>query len=294
MQNPPNSAVETLMQTLPQRLTLVAGGFAAIGLLSVSAASNFQAGLLLSDGLERYVYAGAGAFLDLLKTLLPMAVAAGVAARAFVRVSIGIVLFAAISIYSRSCAIGLYSIAKNERLGDVKAEQNRYERLTRVRDEIRGDLDQLDVNRSPGAIRAEIEALKHDHKYDRSRQCTNATVQSSRQLCARIRKAEAQLKDAEKAERLRSRMRSVEASLAGLDLQKALSKADPAAEAVARITGHDPGTVRHALALMIAALIEAGSGFGFWLTSILGRAVGADPGQKGAPGGVRGPREAFT
>lgn len=94
------------------------------------------------------------------------------------RVSIGLVLFAAISICSLSCAIGLCSIAKNERPGDVRAEQARYERLTLARDEVRANLDQLDVSRAMGAIRAEIEALKHDHKYDRSRQCTNATVQS--------------------------------------------------------------------------------------------------------------------
>lgn len=198
----------------------------------------------------------------------------GVAVRAFVRGSIGLVLFAAIAIYSLSCAIGLYSIAKNERLGDVRAEQARYERLIRTRDEVRADLDQLDVSRAPGAIRAEIEALKHDHKYDRSRQCTNATVQSSRQLCARIRKAEARLKDAEKAEKLRAQLRSLEASLAGLNLQKVLSWADPAAEAVARVVGQNPGTVRHASALMIAILIKAGSAFGFWIVALLGQPRG--------------------
>jgi hypothetical protein len=211
--------------------------------------------------------------------LQPVRRETGVAARAFVRVSIGLVLFAAITIYSLSCAIGLYSIAKNERLGDVNAEQARYERLTRTQDEVRADLDRLNVNRAPGAIRAEIEALKHDHKYDRSRQCTNATVQSSRQLCARIRKAEVQLKDAEKAEKLRAQLRSLEASLAGLNLQKVLSRADPAAEAVARVVGQDPGTVRHALALMIAILIEAGSGFGFWIVALLGQPRVRDQGQ---------------
>jgi hypothetical protein len=134
--------------------------------------------------------------------------------------------------------------------------------------------DQLEVSRAPGAIRAEIEALKHDHKYDRSRQCTNATDQSSRQLCARIRKAEARLKDAEKAEKPRAQLRSLEASLAGLNLQKVLSRADPAAEAVARVVGQDPGTVRHVLALMIAILIEAGSAFGFGIVALLGQPRG--------------------
>lgn len=44
------------------------------------------------------------------------------------------------------------------------------------------------------------------------------------------------------------------------------------------------GTVRHALALMIAALIEAGSAFGFWIVALLSQPRGRDQGRNRASG----------
>jgi len=278
-----------MVKTLQHIAGLVFGGIAVAGLLSVSIASNFQFGLLLADGPERYIYAFAGGFLDCLKTLLPIAVAAGLASRAFLRAGVGAILFAAIAAYSLSCAIGLYSLSKDERIGGVKAERVRYAQLVDTRDQIRADIAALDVDRAPGAVRGEIAALKHDFKYDRSRQCTNATVPSSRELCAKIKSAEAELADAMKAAALTARLRETEAALTGLNLQKVVSRADPAAEAVAAVIGQDPGTVRNTLAMMIAALIEAGSAFGFWLVSLLAHApVHHQRTRSRNPGPVRG------
>jgi len=82
------------MQTLQRWAAVIFGGMAALGLLTVSVASNFQFGLLLADGPERWIWAGAGAFLDCLKTLLPIIIAASLAAGAFVRGGIATLLFA--------------------------------------------------------------------------------------------------------------------------------------------------------------------------------------------------------
>jgi hypothetical protein len=45
----------------------------------------------------------------------------------------------------------------------------------------------------------------------------------------------------------------------------ALKSVDPQAEALAKISSLSPDTVRTSLAVLIAALIELGSGLGFWL-----------------------------
>lgn len=257
------------METLLRWLAVGFGGLAALGLLSASVASNFQFGLLLADGPERYIYAGAGGFGDLLKTLLPAIIGAAWAVRGFVRAFVGTLVFLLIVGYSLTCAVGLYSIVKDARLGDAAAERTQYEQLTDERDDLRAKIARLDTERTPGAIEAEIARLKLDHKFDRSKQCENATVSSSIELCQRIEAAKAELADAQKAASLQAQLSDTKAKITGLNLSEALSRADPAAEAVARIIKRDADDVRDGLAVMIAFLIEFGSAFGFWLVGAL-------------------------
>jgi len=66
---------------------------------------------------------------------------------------------------------------------------------------------------------------------------------------------------------MRDRICDLQAQLSGLDMEKVLRSADPQAEALARLTGSSPTGVRTALALLVAVLIELGSGLGLWLAT---------------------------
>ncbi len=75
------------------------------------------------------------------------------------------------------------------------------------------------------------------------------------------------------AERLRAADNTPATRLAGMNIADALRSSDPQAQALARFTGLQPETIRDALAVLVALLVELGSGFGLFAVS--GHAAGA-------------------
>ena len=69
-------------------------------------------------------------------------------------------------------------------------------------------------------------------------------------------------------ERLRADDAKLATKMAGMDLAAVMKSADPQSEALARFTGLSPATMRDALAVLVAVLIELGSGFGLWVVTV--------------------------
>jgi hypothetical protein len=80
-----------------------------------------------------------------------------------------------------------------------------------------------------------------------------------------IERLNAELATAQEAKALQGRIDEVSLRLSKMDAADALKSVDPQAEALAKIVALSPDTVRTGLAILIAALIELGSGLGFWL-----------------------------
>jgi len=72
---------------------------------------------------------------------------------------------------------------------------------------------------------------------------------------------------AEEAGRLRDQDEKHAAKLSGFDLAAVMRSADPQSEALARFTGFAAPSVRDALAVLVAVLIELGSGLGLWVAA---------------------------
>src|SRR6516225_9013462 len=102
-------------------------------LAAIAAIANFRYGLLVAAGQERYVFAMGGTFLDVVKTFLPLAIGTFLVGPltpgTFFRKVAGWTLFAGLAAWSMTCALGLYAIAKNERLGDTVGQQALYDQL---------------------------------------------------------------------------------------------------------------------------------------------------------------------
>jgi hypothetical protein len=75
------------------------------------------------------------------------------------------------------------------------------------------------------------------------------------------------LASAEEFEKLRVEDTDLGAKLAGVDLAHIMQSTDAQSEALARFTGVEPTTVRDRLALLVALLIELGSGLGFYVAT---------------------------
>ena len=113
--------------------------------------------------------------------------------------------------------------------------------------------------------------MKRDRLYDRSRQCAEATAPESRELCANIDRLAGERDKALEAAALRQTAANATLALKKQDVATAMRAIDPQAEALAKlispIANVEPDTVRTALAVLIALLIELGSGLGPWLAA---------------------------
>jgi hypothetical protein len=259
------------------RLLILVGWVCVIGLAILSMIANFLYGLQAASGLERWIYAIAGALLDGLKTILPVVIATLLASRitpgTFVRALFATFLFLGIGAWSLTCALGLYAMAKSEKVSGSAAQQESYRALVAEKTKAEDRLRQLAaINRTAEAIEGEIAAAKHDRRWPSSRECADATAAQSRDFCASFEKLKAEIEGAPKAQEIRDeqgRLREIVAKangrLEGFNLADVLRVADPGVEALARFSGTDPDSIRDRLAIVIALLIEISAGFGAWL-----------------------------
>lgn len=234
---------------------------------TVTAAANFRYGWLVGHDEERYIYAIGGTVLDVVKTFLPLMLgtflAGALTVGTFFRQLAGWTFWVVGVCWSLTCALGLYAISKEASIGDTLGKQALYRQLTDDQIRKRGQLDGLGNGRSVETIEGEIAAAKRDRLWNRTRECADATATESREFCARIDRLIAEKAAARPAadvqgdrDRLQRELREIETKLAGIDMATVMKKADPATEALSKVLGWEPDTVKTRLALMIAVLFE--------------------------------------
>lgn len=247
------------------------GWLAAIGLAILSTTANFQFGTLLATGEERWLYGAIFGLLDVLKiVLLPLAAAAtATGQRGKAAAALG--MFLLLAGLSFTASIGLYATTKSTSVGDVKAAHERYEQARAARDKADSEMAAMAPTRSPAEVEGAIAASKRDRLFDRSKGCTDATLPQSRALCAQIDLLAGELGRARERQRLAQAAAEARLALEKQDVAAAMRAIDPQAETLARLIEPlwraDADTVRTALAVFIAILIELGSGLGPWLVA---------------------------
>ena len=250
----------------------VLGGGAAMTLAVLSISANTLFGTLLTTGQERWLYGVLFGALDVFKTVLPLIAVASFAAGVRAKGVAALLVFGVLTGLSLTASIGLYATTKSEMVGDAKAAHTRYQDAVATREKAEADLAALGKVRPAGDIAGEIGTLKRDRLYDRSKQCTDATATDSRDLCAKLARLEGEASKAAEAARLRAEIDKARGRLATMDVAAAMRAVDPQAEALARLLSAaigpvSPETVRTALAVLVALLVELGSGLGPWLVS---------------------------
>ncbi len=239
----------------------------ALAIAGASVVCNYRFGQTLAPGFDGQLYAVLGAVGDALKALLPILILAAWRAHEPLRVVVGTLLFAALATYSLTSALGLYATSRNATVGNIEIVQVEAERLSGEIQHLQASLSALGMVEPPAAVAARITALKHDRLFDRSKRCTDATALDSRALCAEIANTMAKLLSSQKGTKLSERLAQLKSDRRALDLRKVVTVADPQAAALANLTGWKQESIRGALAVLIAVLIELGSSFGLLLAT---------------------------
>src|SRR5262249_25451400 len=119
-------------------------------------------------------------------------------------------------------------------------------------------LANLTPYRPAPVVRAELDAaVVVGSVWQRSKQCTNVTLDESRAACLEVLRLRQELAAAEAAEHLENKLVAGRAKLATVTVAGA--DADPQATALASLVGVDPAHVRTGIGLLLAFVLEAGS-----------------------------------
>jgi hypothetical protein len=186
-------------------------------------------------------------------------------------------MFAVFSLYSFTSELGLYALGRNAMASDVQASKEGYEAAKAERARIASRLKELGPQRPMGTVRADIAAAKQNHHWAQSAQCVTPSMSTERTFCAGFEKLQGELASAEEADRLRSQDEKLAVKLSGFDLAAVMRSSDPQSEALSRFTGFSSSAIRDALAVLVALLIELGSGLGLWVATAGTRAAQPTP-----------------
>jgi hypothetical protein len=235
-----------------------------------------------SEEIDKWIYASAGVAVDLIKALLPLLIVwAWVATpRRWAYCSIASLFFLLFTSYSLLASFGLAAIQSANKLGAHAAVAVTYE-------DRRADLNRLRAERSAlppfttttgdglqaaqGAMTTATEHVKAECSQARGGRGAKCRDREADERAARATLLKMQREKAmtDRAADITAKIEAARAAFATIDIKDAVKEADPQAAALAllggRFIGDDKQRIRTFIHAILAIVLEAGSGFGFYL-----------------------------
>ena len=263
-------------------LSLLGVGVATV-LLLVSAAMNWRYGFNLGKTeLDGHIYGAASAAADGLKALLPFFILWAIGLRNFIHAIAGIMLWVVCSSYSLTSAVG-FAALNREGTTSIRAVQAvNYSDLREELDRSREKLSWVPQHRSIEEVDADLavimaQPIRGRRKGGRRRvlgtvgqltdDCTKSGFRAQR-LCSEVLNLRKELAVARQADKLETRIAEIKTQIGSLSRKEqgfARSSADPQALMLAKITGFEPAQVQLGLIILVAILVELGSGLGLFV-----------------------------
>lgn len=246
---------------------------AALVMCVVSAAMNYL--FLASLGktpLEGHVLGVASAAADVLKSLLPFFIAWSWAAGRIVAAVSGTFAFLFFACFSLLSAIGFAADNRGTLVESREGISQEYNRVQRSVENAQTRRSALPAHRPAAVVTEEIVARRQNRRWNATKECTNATEAESRAFCTEYFRLRAELAAGTEAERLSAFIGSLQSDALKLRENGAGQDSDPQVSLLSRITGREPDSVRLALVIAVALLVEIGASLGLFLAT--GHTVG--------------------
>jgi hypothetical protein len=242
------------------------GVLAASVLLVVSAMMNYQFGYSLGKTpTDSHIYGMASAAADCFKALAPFFFFAAVRNRIWSQAVAAALVWLVVTVYAFTSALGHAALNRFTTSGERVAASANYKDLRADLKRAEDQLRWIPPHRPPTTVEAELNVLKAQRAWMTTRECTDATMKSSREFCQQYFKLAAEHASGQEAEKHRAKIAQLGAQAAKVTGAAVIGEADPQAGVIARMTGLDIGTVQTGLMLFVALLIEIGSGFGMYV-----------------------------
>lgn len=245
----------------------VLGVLAAGVLLAVSAAMNWRFGYQLGrTDLDGQILGAASAAADCFKALVPFFFFAALRNRAWSQALASAAVWVVVTGYSMTSAIGNAELNRDVTAGQRQLEGQQYADLRAGKERLVTTRGWVPASRPAATVDVELNALKSQREWQWTSACTDLKAKSNRDYCQKVHALESELASATKATELDAQIAAIDAKLEqAADKAGALREADPQASALANILGMPKDRVRSGLSLLVALLVEIGSGLGMYV-----------------------------
>ncbi|KUO56046.1 MAG: hypothetical protein APF80_12465 [Alphaproteobacteria bacterium BRH_c36] len=211
--------------------------------------------------------AGSAAFagIDILK-----AFAAVFATRAWSHKNFGYVALSSFLLAGGMCLsmLSAYGFIMEQRSGvksERVAQQETFASLSTQAADSRKRISDFGFVRPADAIEAELEAQQQQRRWDRTKGCTDATANESREFCTAYHQLKAELAQAEALKREREILEALAARLDLIRTEGGVKAVDPQLDSLAEVSGMPAGKIEFAMLVAVAVMIEFVSSFGIYL-----------------------------
>jgi len=242
-------------------------GVVAAGiLLAVSAAMNYRFGFSLGKtAVDGQIYGLASAAADCFKALVPFFFFAAWRNRMWSQALAAAVVWAVVSAYSMTSALGHAALNRLDTSGKRAVEAAAYADLRADSKRAQEQLGWVPQHRPADTVQSEINGLKSQRAWTTTAGCSDVSGKSQREFCQQFHKLNAELGSAHEAQKLETRITDIGTRLAKTPGGTVLTEADPQASVLAKLSGLKVEMVQTALTVFVALLIEIGSGFGMYV-----------------------------
>jgi hypothetical protein len=242
------------------------GVLAASVLLVVSAMMNYQFGYSLGrTPTDSHIYGMASAAADCFKALAPFFFFAAIRNRVWSQALAAALVWVVVTGYAFTSALGHAALNRFATSGERVVAGANYKDLRADLKRAEDQLKWIPPHRPPSTVEAELNVLKAQKSWLTSKECTDATIRSSREFCQQYFKLAAEHASGQEAEKYRAKIGQLSVQSSKVTGAAVIGEADPQAGVISRLTGIEIGTVQTSLMLFVALLIEIGSGFGMYV-----------------------------
>jgi hypothetical protein len=247
-------------------LVAIIGAPVVLGLIAVSVILNFRFGTLLATAdADKLVYGVASGCADLLKGVLPFVIAWGWANRKWLVALAATLLFVTFTAYSVTSSLGFAALNRDATSGKRQAVIERQQHLRSELTRQQQERAALLTARPAATIDGELAAARQHARWDATQGCVKATLPESRAFCDGYFRLTAERGNALAAAQIDAEIARLSQALHGGDTAVTSSTADPQVALLSQLLQFGEDKTKLALALLIAAMVEFGSGLGFFV-----------------------------
>jgi len=244
----------------------ILGVIAASILLAVSAAMNYRFGFSLGKtALDGQIYGAASVAADCFKALVPFFFFAALRNRMWAQALAAVLVWVVVTGYAMTSALGHAALNRLDTSGKRAAAAANYTDLRADSKRAQEELSWIPAHRPAETVAAELNVHKAQRYWAVTDQCTDVRGRGARRYCQQFHKLNAELASAQNAQKLESRIAKISAKLANVSGSAVMAQADPQASVLARLSGVQVEKVQMSLTVLVAVLIEIGSGFGMFV-----------------------------